>query len=416
MKCIYNRIKQLVFLNGMIIAVPLLSSAVDPIPWEPVNDYVLNPLEIRAGDTLTGEMITTVAEWEAYRESLVEYAAKNAFGRAPAPDTYTQENVITGTRSLQDGTVILKTVNITIDGPNGSYDWEVKVWLPVAHAPVKVILFVDHRGSFWGDESSSSYFDLDLILSRGYGAAYYSVNSVAPGAGGGKSSSTYKEALHNKFNLNGRNDWGLIATWAFGGLRVVDALLDKNILPDIDEVAVAGHSRSGHTAEWMASQDTRIKYCISNGATDLFAFTGDPAADKQDLGWKTFWYCGYFSNYYKANWPEVPWPEDGNIGIALIAPRLFALGSGQNDKLVAKRYLPSEYYACVYSQPVWNLYGLLDEVWTKEQYSPQAPIIRRNGNLQYHMATHGHGLETWDWMRYLDFADDKWVSSPLSGN
>lgn len=150
---------------------------------------------------------------------------------------------------------------------------------------------------------------------------------------------------HDKFNLNGPNDWGLIATWAFGGLRVVDALNDGKLFPEIGNIGVAGHSRSGHTAEWMAAQDTRISYCILNGATDLFAFTGDPAKEKQDLGWQTFWYCRHFSNFYKSNWPEVPWPEDGNIGIALIAPRLVAMGTGRDDKLVGGKYLSSEYYA-----------------------------------------------------------------------
>lgn len=391
-------------------ALPLLA----PAEWKPINDYVLNPLDRRNGDEFTGKMVASVEEWEAYRPTLIKHAAENAYGKAPEPGTYTQEHAIIDSKALEKG-ITRKTVKIKVTGPNGAHDWNVKVWLPKSKDPVNVILFTDHRNKSWGDNASSSYFDKDLILSRGYGVAFYSVHGTAPGGGRGESRETYKKGLHNKFNLNGKNDWGLIATWAFGGLRVVDALADEKLFPEISKIGVAGHSRSGHTAEWMAAQDTRISYCILNGSTDLFAFTGDPAKDKQDLGWKAFWYCRHFSNYYKDEWPSIPWPEDGNIGIALIAPRLVAAGTGRDDKLVGGKYLPSEYYAVVYSQPVWNLYGQQDpsiwnptEVWTSDEYSRKAPIVRRNGNLHYHMANHGHGMETWDWKQYLDFADERW--------
>jgi len=54
-----------------------------------------------------------------------------------------------------------------------------------------------------------------------------------------------------------------------------------------------------------------------------------------------------------------------------------------------------------------GLYGQLEEKWAPDQFTWKAEV-RQNGNMQYHISNHGHGLKEWDWKQYLDFADLEW--------
>ena len=377
---------------GFSLTLPPAVSALD-VPWSPVNQQVPNPLV-----TMGGQAIRTVEEWETIRRpEIMERYTSQYYGRMPEPDTYTQQFKVAEEVLLSDGQGKRKTVKITITGPDGSMSYNVKIFLPVADQPVPVIMLCNHRGRI-DDDHNSPYMPLPMILDRGYGVAVYEMNDVAPG--GGQDREAWKSKLYKQFNLTGPDAWQNKGVWTFGGLRVVDYLATD---PDIERIATAGQSRGGTLAMWIAANDQRISYCIANNAGHggfvLWAFKGVD-------GDKTFWPCRNYQAH-KKNWPDWELGVDGNLMISLIAPRLFAGGTANRDK---PRDFESQYYSFVYAQSVWNLYGLLEEIWTPDQFSKEA-VVRQNGNFQYHVADHKHDLKVWDWTQYLNFADQKWKAT-----
>ena len=365
---------------------------------EPINERVVHPLV-----TLEGRRITTVEEWETIRRpEILERYTSQYYGRIPAQDTFTQQSRVVEEVSLSDGRVKRKTIEITIRGPNGSMSYDVKLFLPSVSSPVPVIMLCNHRGRI-DDSHTSSYLPLPVILKRGYGVAVYEMNDVAPG--GGEDREAWKTKLYRLFNLTGADTWQNKGVWTFGGLRVVDYLVTD---PDVDRIATAGQSRGGTLSMWIAANDTRISYCIANNAGHggfiLWGYNGV-------TGDKDFWPCRNYQQH-KKEWPDWQLGLDGNLMISLIAPRLFAGGAARGDK---PKVYESQYYAFVYSQPVWDLYGLLEETWDRRDFN-RKPAIRRNGHFQYHLADHEHDLKGWDWNRYLDFADLKWKPSNEGGS
>lgn len=373
-----------------ILAVSLFSFSWGQTPtnWK---ELVPHPLI-----TLDGQKITSIDEWEEIRRpEILERYTNEYFGQMPKPGTYTTTSSVVDSALLNDGNTKRKTVRITITGPNGSLDFEVEIFLPLSDAPVPVILLCNHRDIITDDNIDTSYLPLPKILERGYGVAIYNMNLVGPG--GGQDKAAWKDGVYSLFNLKGSEAWQNKGVWAFGGLRVVDYLATDQ---EIDRIAIAGQSRGGTLAMWIAALDQRISYCIANNAGHggfvLWAFKG-VGGDKQ------FWPNQKYQ-VHKQNWPDWDLGVDGNLLISLMAPRLFAGGSANKDK---KLDFESQYYSFIYAQPVWKLYGLLDDNWTTEEFSLKQRV-RRNGNFQYHVRNGKHDLKAWDWENYLDFAEAKW--------
>jgi fermentation-respiration switch protein FrsA (DUF1100 family) len=78
-------------------------------------------------------------------------------------------------------------------------------------------------------------------------------------------------------------DWGTIAVWAWGGMRVIDHLVTR---PEVaaDRLLVTGHSRGGKTALLTGALDERVALTVPNatggGGFQCWRFPiepGDPA-------------------------------------------------------------------------------------------------------------------------------------------
>jgi len=227
--------------------------------------------------------------------------------------------------------------------------------------------------------------------------------------------SKWEDELYSLFNLTTTDTWRYWGVWAFGGMRVIDYLVtDPDI--DISRIATIGHSRSGCASQWIGVLDQRVSLCINNegptGGASLWAYEGLQGQ------WKSNYSLDFMNTFYPiypwatspdmARTQNIPLPSDGNLMIALIAPRLYALGTAQDG------YGKSEYLGLINSQPVWNLYGLLSETW-KEDELPDTlttTYVRQNGrNIHFHFRRLGHGLKQDDWEHYLNFADTNWKTN-----
>ena len=70
----------------------------------------------------------------------------------------------------------------------------------------------------------------------------------------------FENGLHAVYGKPKSNEWGSIATWAYG-LSVARDYLETRKEIDQTRVAVLGHSRLGKTALWAGSMDER--FCAS---------------------------------------------------------------------------------------------------------------------------------------------------------
>jgi hypothetical protein len=94
--------------------------------------------------------------------------------------------------------------------------------------------------------------------------------------------------------------------------------------------------------------------------------------------------------------------------IALAAPRPVYVASADEDLWCDPR---GEFLACVGASPVYELLGVKGLVG--EEMPPlDHPLAE--GRIGYHIRRGSHGINDYDWQRYMDFLDKR--LPPRSGN
>ena len=92
--------------------------------------------------------------------------------------------------------------------------------------------------------------------------------------------------------------------------------------------------------------------------------------------------------------------------IALVAPRLVAIGSASRDFWAGQL---GQYYAARLASPMWEAMGVKGlEPKTLPAVIGGAPVsgtCLQEGSLSFHCRPGGHNLTSYDWARYMDFAD-----------
>jgi hypothetical protein len=250
---------------------------------------------------------------------------------------------------------------------------------------------VDNRATDAGRGTRASRWPIGLITSRGYGLATVYCGDLAPDDAGrwtdgvaGFWSGTETELLP-----------GAIATWAWGLLRVVDSL-DRHPGVDPSRFAVIGHSRLGKTSLWAGALDERFALVISNESG-----CGGAALSRRRIGERLVhinsnfphWFTPRFGEY---NEREDALPIDQHQLLAAIAPRALYVASAEGDHWADPR---GEYLALAAAAPQWGV-----------ELPAQAPAVGTSlssGQLGYHCRPGEHDLTEEDWLRFLDFADNR---------
>ncbi len=193
------------------------------------------------------------------------------------------------------------------------------------------------------------------------------------------------------------NEFGAIGAWAWGLSRMLDYIeSDKDV--DASQVAVLGHSRLGKTALWAGAYDPRFAMIISSGSG-----CGGAKLSRRNFGenfewllhWRPYWFHKKLQDYINR---EEDLHFDQHILISLCAPRPVYIASGSEDYSADPR---GEFTSLKEAGTVYCLFGSkgIDTL----EMPPVGESIQKD--LGYHVHDGPHAITSFDWDKFLDFAD-----------
>ncbi len=387
-----------------------------------VPKYTLPPLlTLRSG-----QPVSDAKTWTSRRrpEILAIYEAE-VYGKSPAKPPKLNYEVKSVEKSALEGKAIRKLVTVFFGEKPDAPKMDLLVYLPAgAKKPVPVILGLSFAGVHtvandpgvplaeqWVRDvkqpaleksrgASISQWQVDRILSAGYGLATFYYGQIEPDFAGGM-----KYGIRPLFLKPGQTDpapdeWGAVAAWAWGASRAMDYLeKDKDV--DSHRVALFGHSRLGKAAIWAGAQDTRFSFVIANESGE-----GGAAISRRDFGERTkdlntrfpHWFDGNFKKY-SAREDEMPF--DSHMLLSLIAPRGLYVASAEGDQWSDPR---GEFLGAANASPVWDLFGKKG-IGTMAMPPLHQPV---GDNVRYHIRAGKHDVTAYDWEQYLKFAAAQW--------
>ncbi len=385
-----------------------------------VGKYTLpDPLVLQSG-----KQVRDATTWyKQRRPEILKLFETNVYGRSPGrPKGMTFEQFDLDKRAL-DGRAVRKQVTVHFTGKKDSPKMDILLYLPAAaRKPVPVFLVPSFSGNYrthsdpgiklgeeWvrdkkmkvpGEESkrgTSTYFQVEKVLARGYGLAVIYYSDIEPDFVGAIQYSVRPLFYQTGQTAPAADEWGAIGAWAWGLSRALDYLeTEKDV--DARRVVLMGHSRLGKTALWAGAQDTRFAVVIANGSGE-----GGAALSRRNYGETVkhlntnfpHWFC---DNYKKFNDHVDELPVDQHMLLALIAPRPVYLGCAEQDQWADPR---GEFLSAVAAGPVYRLLG--KQGLDTEQMPPvHQPIMHTIG---FHYRAGKHEVTAYDWDQFLVFAE-----------
>ncbi|MDA0195757.1 MAG: acetylxylan esterase [Bacteroidetes bacterium] len=347
-----------------------------------------------------GKLVKNAKVWsEKRRSEIFHLFENNMYGEVPTDFDSINFDVVNESKMAMNGKALLKEIRIDVFRNGQSITINVVLFVPTqTKVPAPAFLLINHRDKENTDPTRGVKMDFwpaEEVITRGYAVAAFYVGDVAA-----DNKETYHQQVLRLYpeQMQRSNGMKTIGAWGWGASRVMDYFEED---PDIDfsKVAVIGHSRGGKAALWCGAQDERFALTISNdsgctGAALARRKSGERIADIN----KNFphWFC---DNYNSFNGKEDDLPVDQHMLIALIAPRAVYVASASDDEHADPK---GEFLSMKYAEPIFALFDI-DPLPVNEQ--PQINSPAKSLNLGYHLREGGHGLELYDWQRYMDFAD-----------
>jgi len=345
-----------------------------------------------------GSHVKSAQEWiERRRSQVLELFRTHVYGRTPP---FLQSDLFFKARATEgalSGNADLTKVDISFKGPGGVGRFTLHLIVPTASAkPVPTFLCIGHRDYHAADliENQSEFFPISRLIDRGYAAAIFNVNEIAP-----DNNDTFDTGVRSVCNTpRTPESWGALAAWAWACSRAMDYFETDHRI-DSSNVAVVGHSRGGKAALWCGAEDQRYKLVVSNesGCSGAAITRGKQGEQISNItGVFPYWFCENYRNY--ANNTQAL-PVDQHELIALIAPRPVYVCSATEDTWSDPH---NEFLGCVHAEAVYNLFDL-QGISTSQMPPPETPL--QTGTIAYHLRTGRHDLTTYDWNQFLNFAD-----------
>ena len=356
--------------------------------------------------TFAGENVTTREQWEKVRApELLEEFTREEYGRRPVerPAALAFEKAAPD-QVMMDGKAIRKRIRVMYAGPYGGGAFVFTAFIPKQAKPAPAFILICNRSP---DDNidperkvKSEFWPAEEIVARGYAAIAFWNGDIAPDRSTGNTQGVFTAFDDVERQYRRKDRWGTLSAWAWGASRVMDWIETEPLL-DAGHVAVVGHSRGGKTALVAGVYDKRFAMACSNDSGCSGAKLNHIDLPKSEhlvqiVSTFPFWFCPNYTAHVNA---ERDWRVDQHEFIALIAPRLVCIASASEDAWAGQL---GEYWSGVLASPAWELYGRKGLV---AEGFPGADRPLQEGCISYHMRTGKHNLTSYDWARYMDFAD-----------
>jgi hypothetical protein len=368
-----------------------------------------------------GKKITSAKAWtEKRRPELLKSIEEIQFGKMPASIPLSINVFDKGTTVL-NGTAIRKQVTIYLNKDTSHHKLDLLIYLPIQTAkPVPVLLNISFVancqavddagvkiGTTWTKEgkqisadqpSRFGKMDPTQFISQGIGFATLYYGDIEPDFKDGVKYGIRSQYLKPTQSKPADDEWGAIASWAWGLSRVMDYFeTDKQI--DTKRIALQGTSRLGKTVLWAGAHDTRFKMVIASCSGE-----GGAAITRRNYGENikhitdTSRYYYQFAPAYHSYANKVnDLPFDAHALVALMAPRALLLQTGDTDYWSDPK---GEFLAAVAAEPVYKLFGENGPGTTIMPVAGDSSLLNKLG---YYMHKGGHGTIPSDWPLFINY-------------
>lgn len=328
----------------------------------PETEVLPDPFE-----RLDGTRITSPAEWAARRREIRAQLLHYQYGfMPPAPGNVRAEEM--SLRTVLEGAATEKRIVLSF-GPGHTLELRVGMIVPEGPGPFPVVVK--------NDVSLGHVPIAGDLVRRGYAICEYVRTDLDPDE---------RDLVGPAQAAYPGYDWGTLAVWAWGGMRVVDYLLTQPFV-DPGRIAVTGHSRGGKVALLTGALDERVSLTAPNGSgAGGAACYRVQGAEPETLELITrperfgYWFVPRLREFAGR---ESRLPFDQHFLRALVAPRA-VLSTDARDDLWANPLGAQQ--AWLAAQPVFEFLGAGD----------QNGIFLREG---------GHDQTVADWLALLDFME-----------
>lgn len=385
-----------------------------------VPQYTLPELLV----TQAGVRVASAKAWETRRRAeVLALFEEHMYGRAPGRPGKLSFHVVEEAQGVLSGLANRRQVEVRFAGQADGPRMTVLIYRPAkARKAVPAFLTLNFRGNHtihedrairlphsWvrgrtpgetennratekGRGAAQNRWAVETILKRGYALATIYYGDIDPDY-----DDNWENGVHALYPKPKPNEWGSVATWAWGLSRALDYLETDSTI-DAKRVAVMGHSRLGKASLWAGASDSRFALVISNnsgcGGAALSRRTFGETIQRINTSFP-HWFNDHFQKY---NGNENACPVDQHMLIALAAPRPVYIASAVEDRWADPR---GEFLSGLHANPVYQLYHL-PGMPVAQQPPVDRPVM---GTIGYHIRSGKHDVTEFDWKQYLKFAD-----------